>query len=205
MKKILKILAVISPVVFLSNQVVSCVDNRIDINELVEVTDLGYIENLSLDTINQTLILKNPKTHGLGNIFMLEGDFTSYSAKMGVHPAYHNKYKGFVDISYNSKLGYKTKDDSNQFDCVISNESSSCEIDISILDSSYDLQKDKDINVDNYNEDFIQTSKELIKEDGVYRVYVSKVKEAELNLNFDYSFRVHWYYATFVECNIIVK
>ncbi|AXK51650.1 hypothetical protein [Spiroplasma alleghenense] len=203
MKKIIKTLAVISPAIFLSNQVVSCVDERIDINELIETTELGFIEHLSYDEIKKSIIEHNPKTEGMEDILDFRDNTKSYDAKVGTHPAYSKIYKGYAKIGYNSKLAYKTKDDSFKTECVISKTNTSCELDISILDPTYDEVKDEPIKLrEDLNDDFIVT-KTLNDNKDAYNIKATLKEGHEINPSYNYNLYVHWHDASLVACNIV--
>ncbi|AXK51648.1 hypothetical protein [Spiroplasma alleghenense] len=203
MRKILKTLAVISPAIFLSNQVVSCVDERIDINELIEVTELGFVENLSSEEIIKSLVNNNPKAEGMEEAFQFSGNIKSYEAKVGLHPAYLNRYKGFVEISFNSKLAYKTKGESNEIDCIVSKTNKTCELDISILDSTYDPEKDKAIEISESLYDNFDLSQNINEKGDAYNIKAILKEDYEVKPEYNYYFRIKWHIATLIRCNIV--
>ncbi|AHI53802.1 hypothetical protein SSABA_v1c03930 [Spiroplasma sabaudiense Ar-1343] len=206
MKKIIKTLAVISPSIMLANQVVACADKRIDIHEYVDVTDLGMLENLKTDTIIEGFVNQNPRFKEL-EISLSASDSWSYGAFIRPEPIVSSgKYKGRVEISFSSKLGYKTtKQDQNQT-CLLSHDNKSCDIDIDILDSGYNPtpEGDEDIRVGSFGFPDPITQHKIISDGDkkIYRVTIQMPENPETNESHSIGVDVDWYDVTLVRCNI---
>ncbi|AHI53803.1 hypothetical protein SSABA_v1c03940 [Spiroplasma sabaudiense Ar-1343] len=206
MKKIIKTLAVISPSIMLANQVVACADKRIDIREYVDVTDLGMLENLKNDTIIEGFVNQNPRFEEL-EISLAVSDSWSHGAFIKpLSIVSTGKYKGIVEISFSSKLGYKkTRQDQDQI-CLLSHDNKSCNVDIDILDPEYSptSEGEEDNRIGSQGLPSPITEKAIINEDNkiIYRVTIKMPESEEIDNSWRYSATVYWYDVRLARSNI---
>ncbi len=166
--------------------VVSCTDQFHDIRNDLETTDLGYVSDLSSETISKVFFEKNPKVNkeGLPKYLNIHGD--SHQATISIFPLNYYKLTR-IKITYYSKLDF---DESNQKDYQLTKENNQIVIPFRISDDTYDENVDPKITWTVYNNyggdilsNLIEFSYRINKVEKSYQVIVSLNENANHPLN----------------------
>jgi|GEM_PF-933082 len=121
--------------------VVSCTNQFHDIRNDLETTDLGYVNDLSSETIFKVFLEKNPKVNkeALPKYLSIHGN--SHQATISIFPLNYYKLTR-IKITYYSKLDF---DESNQKDYQLTKENNQIVISFRISDDTYDENVDPKI------------------------------------------------------------
>ncbi|MCL8211563.1 hypothetical protein LD125_00123 [Mesoplasma sp. JKS002658] len=165
--------------------VVSCANQFHDIRNDLETTDLGYVSDLSSETIFKVFLDKNPKVNkeALPKYLSVYGD--SRQATIDIFSVYYKR--ATIKITYYSKLDF---DQTNQKDYQLTKENNQFVISFRILDDTYDENVDPKITwfvYNNYGDDIlsnlIEFSYQIDKVEKSYQVIVLLNENANYSLN----------------------
>ena len=195
MKNILKKLIfplMLTPIVAAPLAVTACTNGIHDINKDVDNTDLGFVEDLSSETIIKAFIKKNPRVKAKAVDHLVNGN--SHQGMIATYPEGYYHY-ALTPITYRSKLEY-AEDNKKQY--KISNENDQIIINFKISDGdkTYDENIDKKISCFSHIEPYEwETFKHQIdKATKIYQIIISlnslKAESPEpLSKNFNIDFR----------------
>ncbi|AHI53779.1 hypothetical protein SSABA_v1c03700 [Spiroplasma sabaudiense Ar-1343] len=201
MKKIIKIIAGLFPVLTVTQSVTACTDKRIDVSDWLVDGNLGYVENLEQKTIIDSFTEKNPNTQK--DVLSFLGN--SYSGTLTVNPWLKSFYKGEIGINYHSKLAYKELGVDENIECQLNSFDDVCDVDLNILDPvNHPLSEEDNYKYFIHGSGFFNVEGPEIIEENQMLWHFSLKKENTSNLQDSYDIAFRWYDAFLFKLTILI-
>ncbi|AHI53773.1 hypothetical protein SSABA_v1c03640 [Spiroplasma sabaudiense Ar-1343] len=202
MKKIIKIMAGIFPVLTATQTVAACADFRSDISNWLIDGDLGYVENLDSTTIMKAFIEKNPEA--VSDALYFSG--SSYRGLFVVNERYRRVYKGTIAITYHSKIAYKEPGVDENIECQLNDFDDVCNVDLNILDPvGHPLTEEDNYKFFIHKSSIIVANEPEIAQQDQMRWQFSLRNEGNINIEDSYWVGFRWYDVFLFRLTIIVK